>query len=124
MAINVPFDAVEIAAAAEARAGWWGTVRDFTVRRPLGAAGAAVVIILILVALLANVIAPYNPVAVDFGSMLARPSAAPWLGTDAFGRDVLSRLIYGSRTALMVGFGAAVIGSTLGAILGVGSAFF
>src|SRR6266487_1898109 len=112
MAINVPFDAVEIAAAAEARSGWWGTVLDFTRRRPLGAGGSA------------DVIAPYNPVAVDFGAMLSRPSAAHWLGTDAFGRDVLSRLIYGSRTALMVGFGAAVIGSTLGAILGVGSAFF
>jgi peptide/nickel transport system permease protein len=124
MAINVPFDAVEIAAASEARAGWWGTVRDFAVRRPLGAAGAAVVILLILMALTANLIAPYNPVAVDFASMLSRPSATHWLGTDAFGRDVLSRLIYGSRTALMVGFGAAVVGSTLGAVLGVGSAFF
>src|SRR6266536_1443039 len=124
MAINVPFDAVEIAAAAEARSGWWGTVLDFTRRRPLGAGGAAVVILLFLTALSANLIAPYNPVAVDFGAMLSRPSAAHWLGTDAFGRDVLSRLIYGSRTALMVGFGAAVIGSTLGAILGVGSAFF
>src|SRR5215468_7668472 len=124
MAINVPFNAVEIAAAAEARVGWWGTVMDFTRRRPLGAAGAAVVILLILMALSANLIAPYNPVAVDFGAMLSRPSAMHWLGTDAFGRDVLTRLIYGSRTALMVGFGAAVIGATLGAVLGVGSAFF
>ncbi|HLF48586.1 MAG TPA: ABC transporter permease [Methylomirabilota bacterium] len=124
MAINVPFDAVEIAAAADARAGWWGTVLDFARRRPLGAAGAAVVIFLILLALSANLVAPYNPVAVDFGSMLSRPGAAHWLGTDAFGRDVLTRLIYGSRTALMVGFGAAVVGSTIGAILGVGSAFF
>ncbi len=124
MAINVPFNAVENAAAAEARVGWRGTVIDFVRRRPLGAAGAAVVIILILMALFANVIAPYNPVAVDFGAMLSRPNAAHWLGTDAFGRDVLTRLIYGSRTALMVGFGAAVIGATLGAVLGVGSAFF
>jgi peptide/nickel transport system permease protein len=124
MAINVPFDAVEIAAAAEARSGWWGSVLDFARRRPLGAAGALVVVFLILLALAANLIAPYNPVAVDFGAMLTRPGAAHWLGTDAFGRDVLTRLIYGSRTALMVGFGAAVVGSTLGAILGVGSAFF
>ena len=124
MAINVPFDAVEIAAAAEARSGWWGTVLDFARRRPLGAAGALVVVFLFLLALSAELIAPYNPVAVDFGAMLSRPGAAHWLGTDAFGRDVLTRLIYGSRTALMVGFGAAVVGSTLGAILGVGSAFF
>jgi peptide/nickel transport system permease protein len=124
MAINVPFDAVEIAAAETARGGWWGSVLDFTRRRPLGAAGAAVVIFLILLALSANLVAPYNPVQVDFGAMLSRPGAAHWLGTDAFGRDVLTRLIYGSRTALMVGFGAAVVGSTLGAILGVGSAYF
>src|SRR6266540_1188802 len=124
MAINVPFDAVEIAAAEAARGGRWGSILDFARRRPLGAAGAAVVILLILLALSANLIAPYNPVAVDFGAMLSRPSAAHWLGTDAFGRDVLTRLIYGSRTALMVGFGAAMIGATLGAILGVGSAYF
>jgi peptide/nickel transport system permease protein len=124
MAINVPFNAVEIAAAEVARGGWWGITLDFARRRPRGAAGAVVVVFLIVMALSANVIAPYNPVAVDFGAMLSRPNAAHWLGTDAFGRDVLSRLIYGSRTALMVGFGAAVIGATLGAILGVGSAFF
>src|SRR3970282_1323358 len=124
MAINVPFDAVEIAAAEEARGGWWGSVLDFARRRPLGAAGAAVVIFLILLALSANLIAPYNPVAVGIGALHTRPGAAHWLGTDAFGRDVLTRLIYGSRTALMVGFGAAVVGATLGAILGVGSAFF
>src|ERR1700675_5026770 len=124
MAINVPFDAVQIAAAEEARGGWWGTVLDFIRRRPLGAAGAAVVIFLILLALAANLVAPYNPVAVDFGAMLSRPGAAHWLGTDAFGRDVLTRLIYGSRTALMVGFGAAVVGSPPGARPGVGRALF
>ena len=76
------------------------------------------------VALLAPVLAPYDPEAVDFGAMLARPTLAHWLGTDSFGRDVLSRLIFGSRTALMVGFGASVLGATLGAILGVASAYF
>jgi peptide/nickel transport system permease protein len=86
--------------------------------------GAAVVILMILVALTANILAPYDPVAVDFGAMLQRPSAQHWLGTDAFGRDVLSRLVYGSRTALLVGFGAAFLGSTIGAVLGVGSAYF
>jgi peptide/nickel transport system permease protein len=56
--------------------------------------------------------------------MLQAPSAAHPLGTDSFGRDVLSRLVYGSRTALLVGFGSAVLGATLGAIIGVGSAYF
>src|SRR3990172_9857569 len=72
-------------------------VRDFVRRRPLGAVGAAVVLLMLVVALLANLLTPYNPVAVDFAAMLAPPSASHWLGTDAFGRDVLARLIYGSR---------------------------
>src|SRR5713226_10398450 len=79
---------------------------------------------MLVVAVGANAIAPYDPLTVDFGAMLGPPSAEHWLGTDAFGRDVLSRLIYGSRTALIVGFGAAFFGATAGAILGVGSAYF
>ncbi len=79
---------------------------------------------MLVLAVFAAVLAPYDPVAVDFGAMLAAPNGAHWLGTDAFGRDVLSRLIYGSRTALLVGFGAALMGATIGAVLGVGSAYF
>jgi peptide/nickel transport system permease protein len=99
-------------------------VREFARQQPLGAVGAGIIAVMLLVGLAAPLLAPYDPVAVDFGAMLARPSAAHWLGTDSFGRDVLSRLIYGSRTALIVGFGAALLGATAGAILGVGSAYF
>jgi len=124
MAIRTPsIDAVAAALPAP-HAGWVAVARDFARRRPLGAAGAVVVVLMIAAALTSTLIAPYDPLAVDFAAMLARPSAAHWLGTDAFGRDVLSRLIYGSRTALIVGFGAAFIGATAGAILGVGSAYF
>jgi peptide/nickel transport system permease protein len=56
--------------------------------------------------------------------MLTAPSAKHWLGTDAFGRDVLSRVIFGSQTALIVGLGASFIGATLGALIGVASAYF
>src|SRR5260370_12655561 len=66
----------------------------------------------------------YGAVAIECGGTLARPSPAHWLGTDWFGRDVPSRLIHGSRTALLVGFGAPVLGAALGAVLGVGSAYF
>ncbi len=123
MAINVPVD-VAVEAARERRAGWTAAVRDFCRRRPLGAAGATVVLLMLAVALTATLIAPFDPLAVDYGGMLAPPSPQHWLGTDAFGRDVLSRLIFGSRTALIVGFGAAFVGATAGAILGVGSAYF
>src|SRR5206468_1291832 len=60
----------------------------------------------------------------DYGAMLARPSMAHWLGTDAFGRDVLSRIIFGSRTAMIVGFACAFFGATVGAVIGVASAYF
>jgi peptide/nickel transport system permease protein len=124
MAINPAIDSIADRLAEEPRSGWLATITDFVRRRPLGAIGGFVVVLMLVTAAGAGVLAPYDPVAVDFGAMLARPSAAHWLGTDAFGRDVLSRLIYGSRTALLVGFGAALIGATGGAILGVGSAFF
>ncbi len=124
MAINPAIDSVADRLAEESRSGWLATPMDFVRRRPLGAIGGLVVVLMLVTAAGAGVLAPYDPVTVDFGAMLARPNAAHWLGTDAFGRDVLSRLIYGSRTALLVGFGAALIGATGGAILGVGSAYF
>jgi peptide/nickel transport system permease protein len=124
MAVNPPLDAVADVAPSEPRPRWLAVAIDFTRRRPLGAIGAVVVILMIAVALAAPVMTPYDPVTVDFGAMLAAPSAKHWLGTDAFGRDVLSRLIYGSQTAMLVGFGAALMGATAGAILGVGSAYF
>jgi peptide/nickel transport system permease protein len=124
MAINARADLATATAEPTSSARWWAAVRDFSRRRTLGAVGAAVVLLMIVVAIFAAPLAPYDPVAVDFGAMLAKPNAAHWLGTDAFGRDVLSRLIYGSRTALLVGFGAALLGATLGAVLGVGSAYF
>jgi peptide/nickel transport system permease protein len=103
---------------------WVLSVLQFTRRRPLGAAGAGIIILMALAALLADLIAPYDPLATDYSVMLGPPNLAHWLGTDAFGRDVLSRIIYGSRTALLVGFVSSFFGTTLGAILGVASAYF
>jgi peptide/nickel transport system permease protein len=124
MALNPPLDRTLDVEVPRAAAGWSEAIRDFCLRRPLGAAGAAIIALMLVVAVLAPLIARYDPVVNDFGAMLASPSRAHWLGTDAFGRDVLSRLIYGSRTALLVGFGASVMGATLGAVLGVASAYF
>ena len=93
-------------------------------RQPLGAAGAFIVIIMILMAALANFIAPFDPIVNDFANMLTAPGAEFWLGTDEFGRDILSRLIYGSRTALFVGFTCAFVGAFAGLVLGVASAYF
>jgi peptide/nickel transport system permease protein len=103
---------------------WHRALADLARRMPLGAAGAVVVLAMILTALLADLIAPYDPVVNAFDRMLLAPSAAHWLGTDQFGRDLLSRLIYGARTALFVGFFSASVGSTAGLVLGVASAYF
>jgi peptide/nickel transport system permease protein len=123
MAVGAPVVTAEIPEVGE-RGRWWRITREFCRARPLGAIGAAIVLVNLLVALTANWISPYDPLATDYGAMLARPSAAHWLGTDAFGRDVLTRILYGSRTAMLVGFVSAVIGATVGAVIGVASAYF
>jgi peptide/nickel transport system permease protein len=111
-------------AAGSPRHAWVGAAATFARDRPLGAVGAALILLMFAVAALAGWLAHYNPLASDYGAMLAPPSAAHWLGTDAHGRDVLTRIIYGSRTALFVGFGSSLLGATLGATLGVVSAYF
>jgi peptide/nickel transport system permease protein len=97
---------------------------DFIRRRPLGTAGAILVIAMALTAALADVIAPYDPTATSFVDFLIPPGGAHLLGTDNFGRDILSRLIFGARTALLVGFTASFVGCTLGYVLGVMGAYF
>jgi len=106
------------------RARWLQASIDFCVQRPLGAIGAAIIIGMTLVAVFAQLLAPYDALATDYGAMLAAPSAQHWLGTDAYGRDVLSRVIFGSQTALIVGVSASFMGATLGALIGVASAYF
>ncbi|MEO3388765.1 ABC transporter permease [Mesorhizobium sp. CAU 1741] len=89
---------------------------------PLGAFGAVVLLIMVLAAIFAPLIAPYDPTVGDSTALFQPPSAQYLLGTDAFGRDILSRLIYGARISLMVGFGAStggiVIGTTIGVLAG------
>ena len=108
----------------EPHAGWQGAIVRFIRQRPLGAIGAAIVIVMAVVAATAGLIAPYDPLETDYAAMLAAPDAKHWLGTDAFGRDVLSRVIYGSRTALLGGLGASLLGASIGSLIGVASAYF
>jgi peptide/nickel transport system permease protein len=79
---------------------------------------------MILAAVFADLITVYSPVENDFMAMSQPPEAAHWLGTDQYGRDLFTRIIYGARTALLVGFSAALMGSSFGLVLGVGSAYF
>ncbi len=102
--------------------GW--VVIDLVRKHPLGAAGAAIVIAMILTAIFADYITVYDPEAVKFEDMLTAPNDQYILGTDQFGRDVLTRLIYGARTALFIGLTAGFLGATIGLVLGVASAYF
>ena len=106
------------------RPSWATRALRFCRRQPLGTLGMVIVLVMLFAGLTANWIAPYNPTANDFAAMTQPPSWAHWLGTDQFGRDQLSRIIYGARTALIVGFSSAVIGGFTGLVLGVGSAYF
>jgi len=124
MAISPPLDHASALPEAAPHRGFLTQAAEFCRTQPLGAIGAGIILLMLVVGALAPLLAPYNPVANSFSSMLSPPSMQHWLGTDAFGRDVLSRLIYGSRTALLVGFGASVLGATLGAVIGVASAYF
>jgi peptide/nickel transport system permease protein len=103
---------------------WLGVLFEFCRRRTLGAIGGVVIILMLLAAIFAGVIAPHDPKETSFLDQLKPPSAAYLLGTDAFGRDVLSRLIYGARTALLIGFASALVGSALGALLGTFGAYY
>jgi peptide/nickel transport system permease protein len=99
-------------------------LRDFVATQPLGAFGAVVIAIIAISALGADLISPYDPEEVDFAGMLMGPSLGHPLGTDAFGRDVLARIIFGARTALAIGFISSFLGSSLGALIGVAAAYF
>jgi len=108
----------------EIRRSWRTAALGFCRRQPLGTFGLAIVIVTAFAGLSAEWIAPYSPTANDFEVMTQPPSWAHWLGTDQFGRDLLSRIIYGARTALIIGFISAFVGGFAGLVLGVGSAYF
>jgi peptide/nickel transport system permease protein len=103
---------------------WFAITGNFVCDRPLGGAGAAIILLMIIAALLANFLSPYDPLENDYGAMFQAPGARHWFGTDSFGRDVLSRILYGSRTALWVGFCSSLFGTTIGALIGASCAYF
>src|SRR5271167_2403753 len=97
---------------------------DFLRRQPVGAIGMVLVLIFGLAGIFADWIAPYSPTANDFAAMTEPPSWAHWLGTDQLGRDLLSRILFGARTAFIVGLTSALVGGISGLVIGVASAYF
>jgi peptide/nickel transport system permease protein len=98
-------------------------VVKFVRTKPLGAAGAIIILGMMLVAASAEPLAPYDAFQADYALQFARPSLEHWFGTDEFGRDLMSRIMFGARIALFVGFAASFIGCTIGGLLGVISAY-
>jgi peptide/nickel transport system permease protein len=101
-----------------------GAVLEFIRRQPVGTLGMAIVLLIAVAGLGAEWIAPYNPTSNDFAAMTEAPSWTHLLGTDQLGRDIFSRIVFGARTALIVGFSSAIVGGFAGLVLGVGSAYF
>ncbi len=93
-------------------------------KKPLGTVGAIIVVVMLAAAVLADVVSPYGFAQTSLRERLLAASAAHWLGTDQLGRDLLTRLVYGARISLFVGFGAVALGSLLATLVGVLSAYF
>jgi len=92
--------------------------------RPLPAIGMFILVVLIITAIFAPLLAPYDPYTMDFRSKLQPPSSQHLLGTDSVGRDTLSRIIYGSRTSLIVAIVAILMATVIGLSLGLLAAYF
>lgn len=92
--------------------------------RKIAIAAFVILVLIVLSAVFADFIAPYDPDKISISESAQWPSAAHWLGTDEFGRDVLSRIIYGGRVSLVVGVLAVMIACAIGTTIGMVAGFF
>ncbi len=93
-------------------------------QKKLGAFGGAIILAMILMAVFAETMSPYDPLENNYEHIFQAPSFEHWLGTDRYGRDILCRIIHGSRTALFIGIISAFLGATTGFVLGLASGYF
>jgi glutathione transport system permease protein len=93
-------------------------------RKRVALAAGLVIVLIVLAAVAAPLIAPYDPAAPDYEQVLSDPSALHWFGTDAYGRDILSRVIWGAQISLSVGLISVLVGGSVGIVLGLISGFF
>lgn len=107
---------------AQARPGARG-LRRFVRRKPLGAAGGVIMLLMVATAVLADVVATYDPVRTDSARTLAPPTRVHWLGTDHLGRDLWSRIVHGARISLAVGISSTLLGAVLGGVIGLWSGY-
>ena len=103
--------------------GRWSELRFLAGRYPLGAIGAVIMVLCVGAAVFADYITLYDPLSTNAALSLARPSTLHWLGCDFMGRDMYSRIVYGSRISLAVGLGSMGLGITCGVIIGLSSGY-
>ena len=99
------------------------SVVGFSREHPLGAAAALVLLAMLVLGIVGPWITPHDPAETNIPNLLQPPSPEHWLGTDAIGRDLASRLMAGARTAVLIGFTAAFVGTAVGTLLGIVSGY-
>jgi peptide/nickel transport system permease protein len=110
-------------AAAASRPGAWTVLGRFVRKKPLGAAGGVLMLVMALTAVFAELLQTHDPIATDAAYTLGRPTAEHWFGTDHLGRDIYSRIVHGARVSLIVGVASTLLGSVLGGIVGLLSGY-
>jgi peptide/nickel transport system permease protein len=105
------------------RASAWTVLARFCRKKPLGAIGGFLMVVIVLTALFANQLQTHDPIATDAAQSLARPGADHWLGSDHLGRDIYSRIVHGARVSLIVGLASTLLGSVLGGFVGLLSGY-
>jgi peptide/nickel transport system permease protein len=124
MATSVADVGTVAAAKPGGRANLVTTLWRFCRKKPLGAAGGALIVLMLVTAIFAEPLSTHDPIATDATATLARPGGQHWLGTDHLGRDIYSRIVHGTRVSLIVGVLSTVLGSVLGGLIGLVSAYY
>jgi len=115
--------AIAVPAGARPSPGAWTVVARFVRKKPLGAAGGALMLVMLITALFAEVLQTHDPIATNAAYTLGRPNLEHFLGTDHLGRDIYSRIVHGARVSLVVGVASTLLGSVLGGIIGLLSGY-
>jgi peptide/nickel transport system permease protein len=116
-------DAMGVIAAPPRHSEWRRIARVFFGRK-LYTIGFIIVVLIFIVAIFAPLLTPYNPLKTDLRNIVKQPSAEHWLGTDQLGRDILCRIIYGTRTSLLIGFSAVFSAAIVGMLMGLTAAHY
>ena len=114
---------IAVVALARPRPGVWPVTARFLRKKPLGAAGGVLMLVMALTAVFADVLQTHDPIATNAAYTLGAPNAEHWLGTDHLGRDIYSRIVHGARVSLIVGLASTLLGSVLGGLSGLLSGY-